>query len=231
MENANETAVPPSGAGLTFEKVWVGLMELRESQKETDRIVRENAEAMKELRESQKETDRIVRENAEAMKELRESQKETDRQMKKTDKRLGDQGRRFGEVVEHMVLPNLLKRFGDLGFTFTKAGPAKITDPEHNLFMEIDAFMENGDTVMIVEIKTTPSRSDVDAHIKRMKKLRIYADLRQDRRAYLGAIAGVVFVGEAKDYAIENGFYVLEPSGKTFAITEPASQGFAARKW
>ncbi|MDR3161372.1 MAG: hypothetical protein LBU28_07150, partial [Spirochaetaceae bacterium] len=64
-----------------------------------------------------------------------------------------------------------------------------------------------------------------------MKKLRIYADLHQDRRGYLGAMAGVAFDDSVKNYALKNGFYVLEPSGETFTITEPKARGYTAQEW
>ena len=54
-----------------------------------------------------------------------------------------------------------------------------------------------------------------------MEKLRKYADLHDDRRKYLGAMAGVVFSESEKIYALKKGFYVIEPSGETFTITEP----------
>jgi hypothetical protein len=47
--------------------------------------------------------------------------KETDRQMKETYKR-------FGEVVEYRILPNLVAKFDELGFTFTKANRTEITN-------------------------------------------------------------------------------------------------------
>jgi hypothetical protein len=80
---------------------------------------------------------------------------------------------------------------------------------------------KNGDTVMAVEIKTKPNSGDIDDHIERMKKLRKYADLHDDKRKYLGAMAGVVFSKSEKIYALKKGFYVIEPSGETFAITAP----------
>ncbi|MDR0641384.1 MAG: hypothetical protein LBG07_05000, partial [Treponema sp.] len=54
-----------------------------------------------------------------------------------------------------------------------------------------------------------------------MEKLRRYADLHDDKRKYLGGIAGVVFSESEKTYALKKGFYVIEPSGETFSITEP----------
>jgi hypothetical protein len=189
---------------------------LRESQKE-------NAQGFKELKESLKETDRQLKESQkETDRQLKESQAAVEKQMKQTDKRIGELGNRFGEMVEHMVVPNLVEQFRGLGFAFDKAGPnVVIEDRAHGIMLEIDAFLENGDKVMIVEIKSKPSMGDVNRHVERMEKLRRYADVRNDKRAYLGAIAGVVFNREEKAYALERGFYVIEPSGDTFNITEP----------
>ncbi|GHU78454.1 hypothetical protein FACS189462_3140 [Spirochaetia bacterium] len=142
-------------------------------------------------------------------------------QIKETAKQVGMLGNRFGEMVEYMVVPNLVTKFNELGFTFTKAGRNKITDKEHNIFTEVDAFLENGDVVMIVETKTKPNIDDINDHIERMEKLRKYADLHDDKRKYLGAVAGVVFGDSEKTYALKKGFYVIEPSGDTFNITEP----------
>jgi hypothetical protein len=164
--------------------------------------------------------------------ELREFQKETARQMKETDKRVGEITNRFGDMVEHMVIPNLVTKFQELNFTFTKAYPnAKIVDREHNIFTEIDAFLENGDKVMIVEIKSAPNTDDINDHVERMEKLRAYADLHNDRRIYLGAVAGVVLSESVKKYALKNGFFILEPSGETFTITDPRSLGYTAHEW
>ena len=159
-----------------------------------------------------------------ALMETAQQMKDTAQQMKETDKRVGELSNRFGEMVEHMVIPNLLTKFNELGFTFTKAGRSKIADKEHNIFAEVDAFLENGEKAMVVETKTKPNTDDIDDHIERMEKLRRYADLRDDRRKYLGAIAGVVFGGGEKTYALKKGFYVIEPSGDTFNITEPTGK-------
>jgi hypothetical protein len=145
----------------------------------------------------------------------------TNEQMRATDKRIGELANRFGDMVEHMVIPNLLAKFGELDFTFTKAARAEIRDREHAIFTEVDAFLENGDKVMIVEIKTKPGIDDIHDHIERMEQLRRYADLHNDRRVYLGAVAGVVFGDSEKTYALKKGFYVIEPSGDTFTIIEP----------
>ncbi|MDR3338234.1 MAG: hypothetical protein LBT16_13630, partial [Treponema sp.] len=86
------------GEGLTFEKVWAGIQELRELQKETALQMKElQRETALQMKESQRETDR----------QMKESQRETDRQMKETDRRVGEMTNRFGEMVEYMIVPNL----------------------------------------------------------------------------------------------------------------------------
>ncbi|MDR1970876.1 MAG: hypothetical protein LBQ46_03040 [Treponema sp.] len=146
----------------------------------------------------------------------------TNEQMKATDKRIGELTNRFGEMVEYMIVPNLVAKFHEMGFEFEKTHrDTEIKDREHNIFTEIDVFLENGDKVMIVETKTKPNVDDINNHIERMEKLCKYADLHNDKRKYLGAIAGVVFGNSEKTFALKKGFYVIEPSGDTFNITPP----------
>jgi len=207
---AVQTANPPS-----FESVWAALQE-------TDRIIKENqkenAVQMKELRESQKE-------DAVKMKEFRESQKETDKQIKEIGKRFGDFTNSFGSVVEYMIAPNLQDRFFDLGLDFQQASnDVKIHYKKNNIAFQIDVFLENGDTAMLVEVKADLTISDINTHIERLEKMRKYADLRNDKRKFLGAVAGVVIKPKVKEYAFNNGLYLVEPAGETFNITPPPNK-------
>ncbi|MDR1287832.1 MAG: hypothetical protein LBK08_09515, partial [Treponema sp.] len=136
----------------------------------------------------------------------------------------------FGDMVEYMVLPNLVTKFEELQFTFTRANRTEIKDRKHGIFTEVDALLENGDKVMAIEIKSKPAMRDIDDHVERMGKLRTYADLHDDKRVYLGAVAGVVFSESEKNYAMKNGFYVIEPSGDTFTITKPEGK-YHPREW
>jgi hypothetical protein len=190
-----------------FETVWA--------------IMQENAQQLKEI-------DRIVKENA-------ERQKETDRQMKESSERLNKQlgklGNRFGEMVEYMVVPNLIAKFHDLGFVFEKAYlDAEIKDKKNNIFTEVDITLENGDKVMIVEVKSKPTTENVTEHIERMEKVRRHGNLHGDKRVFLGAIAGMIIQDNVKQFALKTGFYVIEPSGETFIITAPEGV-YSPREW
>jgi hypothetical protein len=190
----------PSRNPPTFESVWAALQE-------TDRIIKENAQRQEE-----------------ATRELKEAQKETDRQ-------IGKLGNRFGEMVEYMVVPNLITKFHELGFVFEKAyRDTVIKNKSNNIYAQIDITLENGDKVMIVEVKSKPVTTDITDHIERMEKVRAHADLHNDNRKYLGAVAGMVFNDNEKIFAMKNGFYVIEPSGETFTITEPKGD-YSPREW
>jgi hypothetical protein len=83
---------------------------------------------------------------------------------------------------------------------------------------------------MIVEVKSKPTTEDITDHIERMGKVRAHADLHNDNRKYLGAVAGMVFNENGKTFAMKNGFYVIEPSGETFSITAPTGD-YSPREW
>jgi hypothetical protein len=124
-----------------------------------------------------------------------------------------------------MVAPNLRQKFRELGLNFPQVNlNSNVSDYENNIFLEIDVKLENGDKVMLVEVKTKLNTENVKDHIKRLEKMRTYADLHGDKRAFLGAVAGVVMTPNVKEYALEQGFYVIEPSGESFNITPPNGQ-------
>jgi len=151
--------------------------------------------------------------------------KETDRIVKANAHQIGKLSSRMGEVVEYMVAPTLRKKFRDLGYIFPQVHQnSDVSDYDNNIFLEIDVKLENGDKVMLVEVKTKLTAKDVQDHIKRLKKMRVYADLHGDKRVFLGSVAGVVMTNNVKEYALKQGFFVIEPSGDTFNIIPPDGQ-------
>ncbi|MDR0589315.1 MAG: hypothetical protein LBG25_02085 [Spirochaetaceae bacterium] len=184
-----------------------------------------------QLREMFRETDRQFKETDRKFQETREQIAATGRQMKETDKRVGELTNRFGDMVEHMVVPNLLDKFKAQGFVFEMASrDLKVADQKNNIFVNVDAMLENDDKVLIVGIITTPTVEDVEDHIERMEKMRRYADLRGDTRKYLGAVAGVVVSDSVKQNALKNGFFVVVPSGDTFTIIKPEGK-YHVKEW
>jgi len=173
--------------------------------------------ALMENREYQKETDR-------QMKETRE-------QMKETDRMIDELGGKFGELYEHLVRPCIMDEFNKIGFEFTRDSKNnKFIYPEtRKVAAEIDIILENGEIVIAVEVKSKLQEKDVIKHIAHMDFLRKYADARGDKRKYHGAIASAITTKEARNYALDAGFYVLEQSGDTIKLDLP--EGFVPRTW
>jgi hypothetical protein len=105
--------------GLTFEKVWAAMMESRAAQDrmnaETDKRIQENAQ---QLKESKAVYDRMIAEMKESNKE---SKAEHDRIIGELGKQMGSLHRSFGELADHLVAPNLVTKFREFNYTFTKS--------------------------------------------------------------------------------------------------------------
>jgi len=182
-------------------------------------MLQEVAASQRELSASLKETEKMIKKNA-AINAA--SQEETAKQIKEINKRHGDFTNSFGEMVEYMVAPNLQDRFFDEGLDFPEvSNDIKIKDKKSGISLQIDVYLESSDRGMLVEVKADLSISDINAHIQRLEKMRRYADLRGDKRVFLGAVAGVVVNDIVRKYALAQGFYLIEPSDQTFSITPP----------
>ena len=217
-----ETSQIPDSGGISEEKaspetVWALLREVGAEIRETNAGLREVREMQRDSAERQKEIDRLMKENA--------------KQMKETDRRLGLYDNRYGKMLEHMVKPNLVKTFCKLGFQVTKASQNIFYKDENDkTILELDFALENGDKVIIVEVKSRLTTEDITLHTERMRKVKAHAELNGDNRIHLGAVAGIVINDNEMDFALKSGFYVLQPSGKTFAVTVPEG-AYAPKEW
>jgi hypothetical protein len=166
-------------------------------------------ETNKALRKSMDETNKALKES---MDETRKSLNES----------IGGLSNTMGAVSESALVPNLLEKFNKMGLTFENATRRKkIVSEEHDMRTEVDALLENKTHAMAVEVKTTLKRDDVDYHVKRMEKIRSISDLLDDRRQFYGAMAAAVVDDDTRRYALDQGFYFIEPSGEDVMLVEP----------
>jgi Holliday junction resolvase-like predicted endonuclease len=100
-----------------------------------------------------------------------------------------------------------------------------VSDKANKISFEIDVKLENYSKAMLVEVKTKPTTEDVKDHVKRLEKMRKFADLHSDKRAFLGAVAGVVITDNVRKYILKQGLFVIEPhDSEGFNITSPNGQ-------
>jgi hypothetical protein len=228
MAEQQDIVLPPEYEGLTFEKVWATLQEtgrwMKEQARESDRRFQETERLLKEQGQ---ETDRKFQETERLLKE---QTRETERQMQETARKISNLGSRIGDLVEELIAPGIVEKFNKLGYAFGKvARRVRYQDARGEYIAEVDLQLEDGDTVLAGDVKTQLTIADVREHVKRMEKLRRYADEHGDRRKLLGAVAGAIASKEVKAFAVKNGFFVLEQSGDTIRISVP--EDFKPREW
>jgi predicted RNA-binding protein Jag len=178
-----------------------------------------------EIGKGQKEVQKAHAETEAAIKETQAALKETQAALKETQRIVGDLGNKFGDEAEYTLIPGLPEKFKQFGFDFGAISRnRKVNNDKHNIHAEVDAFLENGTQAMAVEVKAKLQKADVDNHLRRMEKLRTYADLFGDRREFFGALAATVVHDKERVYALEKGFYVIEPSGEDVKVTKPDSE-------
>ena len=159
--------------------------------------------------------------------------RKTERIARKASKSVSKLGNRIGDIIENMVGGNtIVRKFNKLGYKIERfcRNQSFGRDLPKDMRGEIDLLLEDGDIAILIEVKTTLTTADVRNHMVRLEKYRRLADLRGDKRRFIGAVAGAVIEGEAEEFAHENGLYVIVQSGEAVEILPPP-EGFVAKKW
>ena len=201
--------VKKSAKKVTWDEVEAGFIKLQKVQEEAWAAIRE--------------TQKVKEEAWAAIRETQKAHKETEKAIKETQKNIGGLNNTLGSLVERIMTPALPQKFKPLGFTFDKITTIKWT-AKGNIYAEIDGLLENGAQAMAVEVKTTLEIEDINDHLKRMEKIRKYADEHGDKREFLCAIAAMIVKPKPKEYALKQGLFVIEPSGEDVKVIKPETK-------
>jgi len=208
-------------------------------------IVAQLGVTMKELAETHKETERaMAKSREETERAMAKSREETERAMAKSreeteriltakindlnetvDKWIGYTGHSIGHIVELVLIPGIKKKMNECGHEFDTLAPRKLYyRKDGNLFTEIDLFLENGEEVMAVEVKTQLSISAVEHHLRRLQLLRKHEAERLNGKTILAAVAGLSIDEDAREMASRLGMYVIEmiEDTKNITVIKPA---------
>ena len=92
----------------------------------------------------------------------------------------------------------------------------------------VDLLVVYDSVLVMVECKSRLTRDHVDEHLIRMEKLKRLLPSYRHHQA-LGAVAAMVAADSVKQYALEQGLYVLLQNGENVDIETPV--GFAPKTW
>jgi hypothetical protein len=201
-------------------------LELDRKFQKTDHLIKEQAyEAERrslELDRKFQETDRLI-------KELKDQTKETDKRFRETNKKLGELGNRLGEFVEGFIKPGIIRLLRERGIDVeVVTRDVEVKRPHLNLAMQIDLLAINGDSCVLIEVKSRLCAEDVQEHLERMDKFKVLLPEYKDRKVF-GAVAGMVVNEEVVKYAYRQGFFVITQKGDIAVILN--DETFQPKTW
>jgi hypothetical protein len=130
-----------------------------------------------------------------------------------------------GGMVDRIVIPDLVKQFAKLRYRFTKISRnIEFEDPQAGVHTVINALLENNDRAMVVAIRPALAAGDITDLVERLRALRKYADARNSRQQFYGALAAAAIDTDLKTSVLKQGFYIIESSAETVTVIPPAAK-------
>jgi predicted RNase H-like nuclease (RuvC/YqgF family) len=212
-----------------LESFFIGMQELKESQKRTSEQIMELKESQKktdehimELKESQKRTDEQLNRTDEQLSRTDAQLNRTDDQLKQTDAQLqktikklddigyqlGDMGLVQGEVAEELFYRNVTGLFLSMDMRFARIR----RNVKVKGFGEYDIVADDEGRVLVIEVKNKLSKRLVDEFMQ--KKLPRFKTLFPEYREskMLAGIGALVVKDDVGRYAEKAGLFVLTQS-------------------
>jgi hypothetical protein len=201
----------------TADEVWRILGELAEAQKETEQLLKHQAQ----------ESERRFQQSERQFRETDRRLRETDRQIRQVNRQIGDLGNRLGEFVEWQVRPAAIRLFQARGIDVHELA-SDVSIQRDGEGLEIDLLAINTTEAILIEVKSKLSQSDVDEHLDRLGKFKRLMPRYNDIRV-LGAVAAMVVPQDIARYAYRQGLFVMAQSGEDMAILNDAN--FNPKAW
>jgi chromosome segregation ATPase len=152
-------------------------------------------------------------------------------QMKINSHKMGLNTNKLGKIVESVVIPNIVEKFNEKGFKFDDVNTRVeiLNEKEDGNLAELDALLENGKYVIAVEAKTDMEVKDVNDHVKRLNALRVLP--RKKKKKIYGAISTAIARKRPVNYALKQGFYVLQQPDVMGVKILDFPKGQSAKAW
>jgi hypothetical protein len=189
---------------------------MEKSNEESRKRTEETDEAFRRRTEEANETFR---------KEIRESLDESDKRFnermlkseKEWNKKMGEIYNRLGDIAEYTFVPEaILEKFQDLNYEFDNyCRRERVIGKDGCARAEYDVVLRNGDTVALIEIKSTFKYEYIDRFIQQIS---VATNEKYKGKKIIGAIAALELPKEVKNYALSKGLYVIEQAGRDIKI-------------
>jgi hypothetical protein len=230
----------------TFAEVLASLKETSQLQKENERILIERfAETERMMKENDARDDRRrekiaaeaevrfkeaevrLRELERLKEEVWQQIRETDKQLKKTgiqieenNKQIGGMGNSNGKIAEAYFVNSFTKSLYFAGQEFDSiSSDLKKNIKKLNLKDQYDIVLYNGTSVVIIEVKYTAEKKNVEQTLKKAQTFKQLFPEYAQFDLYLG-LAGLHFDEEVENEAALQGIAVIKQVGDSVVIND-----------
>ena len=207
-------------------------IELSEKFKETDEKIKQNnielSERFRETDEKIKQTNIELSERfKETDEEFRKSRRELSERFKRTEKMVGKLGGRWGEFVEGLVMPAVVDLFKEQGIDIERVSQ-RVVSRKNGESIEIDILGENGDYIVVVEVKSRLTNEEVRSFINSLKRFKLFFPDHGDKKV-IGAVASIVMREDVARFAYKQGLFIIGQKGDTVKILN--DEKFIYKTW
>ena len=217
----------------------------RESEQERKEYQRTSQQAFRESQQAFEERQRAFeqyRQTAEReMAELRKQSDRTDQQIEKTsqeiarlatqvsqtNKQVGGLTSRWGEFVENLIKPAAARLFQEKGIDVHLTA-LRVTGQDQQGSIEIDILVENTTEVVAIEVKSHLEVRDVKRFLQTLERFKKAFPKHKNDKLY-GAVAGIKIDERVNEYAIQEGLFLIQPTGDSVIIAN--SHDFKPKAW
>ncbi|MCX6155802.1 MAG: hypothetical protein NT007_16780 [Candidatus Kapabacteria bacterium] len=186
-------------AGLTFDKVWLMFQETKEMFKETDKKFQDTDKKFQDTDKKFQDTDKKFQ--------------DTDKKLKKLEGLFTSQ---WGKLIESLVEGDLVKILNQKGIKVNNT-QERVKGFRSGRQFEFDIIAENGEEIVVVEVKTTLSNTDVKEFLEELNYFKEVLPRYKENKVF-GAVAYLRIDGNCDRFAERKGLFVIRATGNSASI-------------
>jgi len=151
--------------------------------------------------------------------------------VEKTGKLVGNLTNKFGSFFERLMIPGIIDKFNEKGFHFDKVRTnlEYSRNKDKRTITEVDAILENGKDVILIETKAELRSEHIKEHLKSIELLRKNGKFKGKR------IYGAISCGYARkptlDYGLKSGLFMLRQPDSFAVEIADFPKGYSAKAW
>ena len=217
---------------ITLDDIYALFRESEQERKEYQRAFEERQRASQQAfeerqRASQQVFEQYRQTTEQEMAKLSKTIEETNKQIAQTNKQVGGLTSRWGEFVENLIKPAAARLFQEKGIEvhLTALG---VTGQDEKGSIEIDILVENTTEVVAIEVKSHLEVRDVKQFLQTLERFKKAFPKHKNDKLY-GAVAGIKIDERVNEYAIQEGLFLIQPTGDSVIIAN--SHNFEPKIW